>query len=79
MTNGTLDGISLAIGGLQADERRVSELRMIQLNFRGVEVHPELTLTFRSRSRTFSAEAAAGLFVLVIAGFVFWSRKRKAA
>jgi len=67
-----------SIGGFQADERRVGELRMIQLNFRGVEVHPELTLTFRSKSRTTNAIALGALIVLGIAGVLILKSKRKA-
>ncbi len=67
------------LGGFQSDEKRMADLRMSQLNFRGVEVHPELTLTFRSKSKTQNIAALAALIALGIAGFVIWKMKRRTA
>src|SRR5207237_136386 len=40
------------LGGTSFNEHHASILRMRQLNFRAVESHPELTLTFRSKNAT---------------------------
>ncbi|HLX62897.1 MAG TPA: hypothetical protein VKX17_16595 [Planctomycetota bacterium] len=64
----TASGVSVV------NENFAAQLGMTQLNFRGVEVHPELTLTFRSKSATMRGFSIVGL-VLIGAG-VYFFRKR---
>jgi hypothetical protein len=71
-----LDG---SLGGFQSDEKRITDLRMTQLNFRGVEVHPELTLTFRSKGQTLNVSAWAALIILSLGALIGWRMKRKSA
>jgi hypothetical protein len=61
-------------GGFDIDEKRVSDLRMTRLNFRIVEAHPELTLSFRSRNAT-SRGIAVGL--LIALGVVAYALRRR--
>ena len=70
----TVDG---TLSGFQSNEMRVGELRMTQLNYRCVEVHPELTLSLRSKSASLNWSAMAGLVLLAICGAAVFRMKRK--
>ena len=72
----TVDG---TLTGFQSNEMRVAELRMTQLNYRCVEVHPELTLSLRSKSASLNWSAFLGLIALIAGGAAIWRLKQKRA
>ncbi len=64
-------------GGTPSGEERAGKLRMVQLDFRSVEVHPEVTLTFRSKSATLRWGAIGGLLLLAVLAGVVLRKRRK--
>jgi hypothetical protein len=61
--------VETSTGGFEINEKRVADLRMTRLNFRSVEAHPELTLSFRSRNAPLRGFAVALLVALAIAAY----------